>query len=139
MQVRNWLPFLLASLLVASCFLPWVTIASKNVTISGVYSDVVNFGRPALFNFFITALCLILLIPGKGWSYVIAFSLSMFNIAWAFRNYFLISGCRRGICPEKRPGLHLLVISTFLFSLSILFLLPRDKRGKEIKEIKEVD
>jgi len=39
-----------AILLVISCFTPWVFIASKNITVSGIDSAGTNFGKPGYFH-----------------------------------------------------------------------------------------
>jgi hypothetical protein len=43
------------------------------------------------------------------------------NIAWALRNYFLITMCRAGECPEKKIAIYLVVAASLLMLVSALF------------------
>jgi hypothetical protein len=43
------------------------------------------------------------------------------NIAWAVRNFFIISMCREGECPEKQIGLWLVLIASSLMLIAALF------------------
>jgi len=43
------------------------------------------------------------------------------NIAWAIRNYFIISMCREGDCPEKQIGLWLVLLASILILIAALF------------------
>jgi hypothetical protein len=53
------------------------------------------------------------------------------NIAWAIRNYFIISMCREGECPEKQIGLWLVLLASILILIAALF---PDIKLKEEKE-----
>jgi hypothetical protein len=43
------------------------------------------------------------------------------NLGWAIRNYFIVSLCRGGECPEKQIGVYLVVISSVLMLVSAMF------------------
>ena len=52
------------------------------------------------------------------------------NFAWAIRNYFVISACQGGECPEKHTGLCLMLAASLLMLISSLFpdiALPGEK------------
>lgn len=55
-----------------------------------------------------------------------------FNIAWATRNYILLSKCYGGDCPVKKAGLYILIIASILMLLASFF------SDIEIKEEKKV-
>jgi hypothetical protein len=55
-------------------------------------------------------------------------------MAWAIRNYFIISACRGGDCPEKYTSIYLLLLASFLMLLSALFpdiKLPEQENKKQ--------
>jgi hypothetical protein len=54
------------------------------------------------------------------------------NIAWAIRNYFIISMCREGDCPEKQIGLWLVMLASVLMLIAALF---PDVQLKEEKKV----
>lgn len=109
--------------LLAICFLPWSYIASQQITVSGFSAAGTNFGKPALFNFFMSVCMLILFAAPAVWSKRVNVFLGALNLAWAFRNYLLVSGCLMGECPEKKPALYLLVGLAILMQL--MTLLPK--------------
>ena len=41
-----------------------------------------------------------------------------FNIAWAVRNYILLSRCYGGECPEKKTGLYLLLAASLVMMVA---------------------
>lgn len=43
------------------------------------------------------------------------------NLAWAIRNYMIISSCHMGECPEKRVSIYILLFSSILLLVSALF------------------
>lgn len=109
--------------LLAICFLPWSYIASQQITVSGFSAAGTDFGKPALFNFFMSVCMLILFAVPAVWSKRVNVFLGALNLAWAFRNYLLVSGCLMGECPEKKPALYLLVGLAILMQL--MTLLPK--------------
>lgn len=117
----KWIGLFAIVLLVVSCFMPWVIIISKNITVTGVDATGTNFGKPGYFHFFFGFFFLIFhLVPtlwAKRWNLVIV----ALNIAWAVRNYFIISMCREGDCPEKQIGLWLVMAASVLMLLAALF------------------
>lgn len=112
------LALLSAALLIAACFFPWITVPSKSITITGV--SAMNFGKPAYFHFILTGLTLVFLFLNKGWSQKIALFFSAFNVAWAIRNFALLSTCSMGECPEKQPAIYMLIPAAVLLLLSVL-------------------
>lgn len=108
-------------LLIVSCFTPWVIIHSKNIIVSGVDATGTNFGKPAYVHFIFSCFFIFFhLVPklwAKRWNLIIV----ALNIAWAIRNYIIISACRDGECPEKQTGLYLVLLASVLLLVSALF------------------
>lgn len=110
-----------ALVLVASCFFPWVFIETKNIEVTGIISAGTNFGKPALLHFVLTGMILLFLFIGQGWSQKVAVFFAAFNIAWAVRNFSIISACQMGDCPTKQPAIYLIIPATVLLLLAVLF------------------
>ena len=132
MRYIKWVGLAAVILLVISCFTPWVIIESKNITVTGVDSTGTNFGKPAyvhfIFSFFFIIFHLVPTIWAKRWNLIVV----ALNIAWAIRNYIIISACRDGECPEKQTGLYLVVGAAALMLLAALF--PDVKLNEEKKD-----
>jgi hypothetical protein len=117
----KWIGLLAVILLIVSCFTPWIIINSKNIIVSGIDSSGTNFGKPGythfILGFFFTIFHFIPKIWAKRWNLLIV----ALNIAWAVRNFFIISMCREGECPEKQIGLWLVLIASSLMLIAALF------------------
>ncbi|MBA2746581.1 MAG: hypothetical protein H0U44_10180 [Flavisolibacter sp.] len=105
-----------------SLFFPWVGIESRGVEIGGFASaGTTVFGKPGLFHLVLTLFFLVLISYKKPWSKRAAYFFGALNIAWAVRNYILISACSGGICPEKYTALYVLLFSSLLMMVAALF------------------
>jgi hypothetical protein len=98
-------------ILVIGCFLPWMTIESKGITITGLRTEGTTFGKPAYFHFLWGVLFLVFLFINKVWSKRSAIGIAAFNIAWALRNFLLLPACQMGDCPVRKEGLYLILIA----------------------------
>ena len=121
MRYMKWIGLLAVILLVVSCFTPWVIIPSQDITVSGVDATGTSFGKPGyahfVLSFFFVVFHLIPKLWAKRWNLLIV----ALNIGWAIRNYFIISMCREGECPEKQIGLWLVILASILMLLAALF------------------
>lgn len=110
--MRFLVPFIVIALLIAACFLPWMTVESRDITINGVDTTGTTFGNPAYFHFFWVVLYLLFLLIDKVWSRRVAMVFAAFNFAWALRNFLVIPLCSPGECPVRGIGLYLLLLSS---------------------------
>lgn len=121
MRYMKWVGLFGVLLLIVSCFLPWVIISSKNIIVTGIDATGTNFGKPGYFHmvFSVFFLCFHLIprLWAKRWNMIVV----ALNIAWAVRNYFVISMCREGDCPEKQTGLFLVLIASVIMLIAALF------------------
>ena len=120
MRLKLIFSLLAVALVVISCFLPWMTIESKNITITGMDTKGTLYGKPAYFHFFWLGLYLVFLLINKVWSKRAVVVMAAFNIAWAARNFLLIPACQMGECPVRRVGLYLLIFAAVLMFVTIL-------------------
>ena len=121
MRLKFILSLLAVTLLVVSCFLPWMTIKSKGITITGLDTTGTLYGKPGYFHFLWSGLFLLFLLINKVWSKRAAIGLAAFNIAWTARNFLLIPACQMGECPVRKVGLYLLLVSAvFMFITPML-------------------
>ena len=110
--------------------MPWMTIESKGITITGVDTSGTSFGKPAYFHFFWIGLFLIFFLINRVWSRRAAMAFSAFNLAWAFRNFMLLPACQLGDCPLRRMGLYVLLVTAVL--LFVAGLLAPVKKGPAV-------
>jgi len=117
----KWIGLLAVILLIVSCFLPWVIISSKDIVVSGVDSTGTNFGKPGYTHFVLGFFFIIFHFIPRLWAKRVNLLVVALNIAWAIRNYFIISMCREGECPEKQIGLWLVLFASVLMLIAALF------------------
>jgi len=132
MRYMKWVGLVAVILLVVSCFLPWVIIPSKNIIVSGVDSTGTNFGKPGYTHFVLSFFFVIFHIVPKLWAKRVNLLIVALNIAWAIRNYFIITMCREGECPQKQIGLWLVMLASVLMLIAALF---PDIKLKEEKKV----
>ena len=121
MRWMKWIGLAASVLLIISCFSTWVIIVSKNIAVSGVNATGTNFGKPGYFNFLFTFLFILFTLIPRIWAKRTNLLITALNLSWALRNYFIISACRGGDCPEKQTSIYLLLIASLLMLASALF------------------
>jgi hypothetical protein len=121
MRWMKWAGLIAAIVLIISCFAIWVTIPSKNIVVSGVDATGTSFGKPGYFNLLMTFFFIVCTLLSKIWVKRVNLLFTGMNLAWAIRNYFVISACQGGECPEKHAGLFLMLAASLLMLASSLF------------------
>ena len=121
MKYSQQIGIIAAFILLALCFLPWTVIESKGLTISGFVAEGTSFGRPGLFHvFFCTAAILFFAIP-RIWTKRTNVFIGAINLAWAIRNYVLVSSCMFGECTVKQPALYGILACAIVIQIMVLF------------------
>ena len=121
MRWMKWVGLLSALLVIFSCFFPWVIIISKGITIRGVDSAGTNFGKPGYFHLFLTFVFIVFNFIERIWAKRINIFVVAINLAWAIRNYIIISACQGGECPEKKAALYAVVLGSIAMLVTALF------------------
>ena len=117
----KWIGFAAGVLLIVSCFTPWVFIASRDITISGIDATGTNFGKPGYFHFLCAFFFLLFNFIPKIWAKRSNLLVAALNIAWAIRNFFVIAACQGGECPEKKTGLYLVLVASIIILITTFF------------------
>jgi hypothetical protein len=129
MRIMKWIGLAAVILLITSCFIPWIVIESRNITVTGVDATGTSFGKPGYFHFFCAFFFSVFHFIPKIWAKRLNLLVVGLNTAWAVRNFFLIAACQGGECPEKKIGLYLVLFSSILMLLSSFF--PDMKMNKK--------
>lgn len=117
----KWIGLAAAALLVAGCFMPWVVIESRNITVSGMDATGTNYGRPGYFHLFFTGLFLCFHLIPTLWAKRFNLPVVALNVAWAIRNYLVIATCQAGECPIRKPGMYAVLAGSLVMLLAALF------------------
>lgn len=130
MRYMKWIGLAAAVLLIISCFTPWVYIPWMNFTATGVNAGE-KLQSPGYFHFLFTFFFILLVFVKRIWAKQWNLLIAAINLAWAIRNYFIISVCQAGDCPVKKTGIYLMLLASILMMVSALFpdiKLPEEKK-----------
>jgi hypothetical protein len=121
-----------ALLLIVTCFLPWTYHSDLDKTFSGFFSENNIYGKPGkpLVLFAITAIFLHS-IP-KLWAKRVNIFMGVLTVAYCLKTYVLFTTCYRGICPERKPGIFLMLIASVV--MVVTAVLPEMKIGENKSE-----
>ena len=117
MRWMKWTGLIASVFLIVSCFLPWVVIAYKNIIVSGVESTGTNYGKPGYFNFVLAFFFILFSLIERVWAKRCNLFIVAINMAWAIRNYIMITTCYGGDCPDKKIGLYLMLVASAVMLL----------------------
>jgi uncharacterized protein (DUF952 family) len=120
MRWMKWIGIAAAILLVIACFTTWVTVPSKNITVSGIDAFGTNFGKPGYFHFIAAAFFIVFSMAARVWAKRANLLVVAVNLAWALRNYFIITMCRGGVCPDKHVAIYAILILSFVMLAAAL-------------------
>lgn len=120
MHYTRWLTLTLAVLLIACTYFPWVVIEEKNIVISGVSAIGTRWGKPGYFTILLSAIIFIMTLVPRIWAQRVSIVMAALNVGWALRNFFLLSACSGGICPQRQPALYLYLALALLLLPAIL-------------------
>ena len=130
MRWMKWISLLSVLVLIGSCFMTWVEIPSRDIVISGIRAEGTQYGKPGYLHLVLSFFFLVLLFVQRIWAKRLNVFLGAINLAWAIRNFVVISGCYGGECPQKKWGIYLVVIMSVLMLVTSLF---PDMRMKQIE------
>jgi hypothetical protein len=133
----KWIGFLATAVLVIACFNPWIFIESKNIEVSGISAENIRLGKPAYFHFLMAAIYLLFNFTPRVWAKRWNLVVASLNLAWAIRNFLLVSGCSAGECPEKKWALYAVLASSILMLVAALF--PKISLAKETEINSEIN
>ncbi len=114
MQSIKWLAVLTAAIIITACFFTWISVEDKNYFIGGFYSSDNRYGQPGIFHTVFCAIYIFLLLINRIWSIRTGFFIAALNVAWAARNFLMLSTCVGGECPERHTGLYVILIGSLL-------------------------
>jgi hypothetical protein len=129
MKYSAHIGILFCGILVLTSYFPWIYIESLHLHVTGVGADIKTvFGKPALMNFYLLPLIVLLFLIPKLWAKKINPFIGAINFAWALRNILLLSTCRNGECPQQKIALYLYFISAIV--ILVMTLLPNKLKVK---------
>ena len=121
LRIIRYLSLASCALLAISVFLPWVTIRSLDLTLTGMNTVGTDFGKPGFFHLLMVAFYLLFTAIPKIWAKRFNLLVGALNLAWALRNFLMIPACSGGECPDREAGIWLALAGSILLLIGALF------------------
>jgi hypothetical protein len=115
-------------MLIVACFMPWTYYADINKTFTGFFSENNAYGKPGKFLIFFAVASGVLILLPKLWAKRTHIFLSALFTGYVIKSYILFTSCYNAYCPEKRPGIYLVMLSCLV--ILIVSVLPDVKIKK---------
>ncbi|TAH01109.1 MAG: hypothetical protein EAZ16_12305 [Sphingobacteriales bacterium] len=115
MKYSNWIGLAAAIIIIVCCYLSWLYVPTVHLTIGGMSATGKhNFGRPGLLPLFLSVVAAINFLLPFIWAKRTNIFITGFIVAWAVRNYLLMSRCDNGDCPQLLPAFYIMLVASFL-------------------------
>lgn len=119
-------------LLIVSCLMPWAYYADINETFTGFYSFKNEYGKPGKFLSGIAVICFVLMLLPKVWAKRVNLFVCALGVGYAVKTFILFTSCYNAYCPEKKPGIFLMMLMTIILLVAAVF--PDLSLGKKEAE-----
>ena len=120
-KILHWLGLLAAVLLITACFMPWTFHADVNESFTGFYSFKNTYGKPSKFLLVVGVLGFIFVLLPKVWAKRVNLFLAALGMGYAIKTFVLFTGCYNAYCPQRLPGLYIMLISSIVLTLAAVF------------------
>jgi hypothetical protein len=134
MKNSQWIGIAGALVLIGACFLPWAYFPDLKKEFTGFFSEQNIYGRPGKILVFFAVIDILLFLVRRVWAKRANILVAAMTFAFSVKSYMLFTACYRGICPERRAGLFLVMGgAVIVFVSSLLPDLPvreKDAGGK---------
>lgn len=101
--------------------MPWTYYSDIHKTFTGFFSQDNNYGKPGIFLVFYAIVSLVLIALPKIWAKRSHIFLAALFAGYAIKSYILFTSCYNTFCPEKKPGIYLVMISSLAILLVAIF------------------
>jgi hypothetical protein len=110
-----------ALMLILACFLPWAYYPDIDKIFTGFFSEKNIYGKPGKFLVFFSILGIILYLVPRVWAKRTNLFIAAILLAFAIKSFILFSACYRGVCPERRLGIYLIIAGPIIMVMAAMF------------------
>jgi len=121
MKYSKYIAIVSAIILVIACFMPWAYYPDIQKNFTGLFSENNIYGRPGKVLIFLSIIISILTVIPRVWAKRANQFVAVLTVAYAIKTFVLFTACYRGICPEKKIGLWLVVICCIVMLVATMF------------------
>lgn len=118
--------------LIISCFLPWAYFADINQHFTGLYSYKNEYGRPGKFLIVVAVIVFVFMLLPKVWAKRTNLFICALGVGYAIKSYILFTSCYKAYCPETKPAIFIMLISTIVMLAAAIFPNLKLEEKKEV-------
>lgn len=121
MKYSQWIGIAAAIILVIACFMPWTYHPDLNKHFTGFFSQNNIYGKPGYVFVVVCPIAIIFFGIPRIWAKRWNLFICAIILSYAIKSFIIFSGCYRGICPDKKAGLWIMLSSAVVMLLMTLF------------------
>jgi hypothetical protein len=121
LKYSRWIGIFGGLVLILACFLPWAYYPDLDKIFSGFFSEKNIYGKPGKFLVFFSVVGIILYMVPRVWAKRANLFISAILLAFAIKSFILFSACYRGVCPEKKIGIYLIMAGAIMMVMAAMF------------------
>ena len=125
MKYSQWIGVAAALVLIVSCFLSWTYHPDLQKVFTGFYSEGNAYGKPGKVFIFLALIAIVFYLIARLWAKRWNMFVCAITLAYAIKSFILYSGCYKGICPQKKEGLWIMLFSSI--AMMLMAVLPDQK------------
>jgi hypothetical protein len=118
MKYSNLAGIAAAIILIVACFLPWAYYPDINKTFTGFFSEENAYGKPGKALVFLSVIIIVLFMIPKVWAKRLNMFITALIVAYSIKSYLLFASCYRGVCPDKKIGVYLIMIASIIMIIA---------------------
>jgi len=117
----KWIAVAASILLIISCFMPWAYYPDIDKVFTGFFSEKNLYRKPGKWLIVMSVLSIFCHLLPQVFFKRVNLLLMALNLAYAIKSYIIFAACYHGFCPEKRPGIYLMLIASILMMATAVF------------------
>jgi hypothetical protein len=121
LKIIKWAGLIACVVLIIACFLPWTYHADINKTFTGFFSEKNAYGKPGKFLIFYAVVSALLILLQKVWAKRVHIFFAALTVGYAIKTYVLFTSCYNAYCPDKKPGVYLMMICCIVILVAAIF------------------
>ena len=132
MKYSQWIGIGAAIMLVVAGFLPWTYHPDLDKNFTGFFSENNVYGKPGYVFIVVCIVAILFFAIQRVWAKRWNVFICAIILSYAIKSFIVFSGCYRGICPDKKAGLWIMLLSAIVMMGMSLF--PDMKLKEEPKK-----
>jgi hypothetical protein len=121
LKIIKWAALAACAILIVACFLPWTYHADLDKHFTGFFSEKNAYGKPGKFLTFYAVTSAVLILLPKIWAKRVHLFFAALTFGYAVKTYILFTSCYNAYCPDKMPGIFLMVGCCVLILVAAIF------------------